>query len=225
MANSGFFRGFVSFVVKNRFYVVGSFFLIFQLLILYQYIFLARFDNMLWFCSHAPLLFAIGFFSNNKTLIKSLICVGLFIQFFWIVDYLGMLFFGVFIFGATGYMFNDMHSLAYAISVVEHFLSAPLALLLVYRYRNSKEIFLYSFVYLAVILLLSLAFGAPEYNYNFVHFIPVLGDITFPGYVYAWIFLAMVIIVVPSYYFQVFLYNLYKKRKEKKRKIGEKHIN
>lgn len=212
----------INWIQKNKNYLIGSFFVLLQIGLLYKYIFLLEFSNILWFCSHTPIIFAFAFFTKNIKIMQTLISVGLIPQIVWIIDYIGKVFFGVFIFGATDYMFLDVPLLSYLISVFEHFLSAPLVLLITYKYKPNKKILLFAFIYLLILLILSLTLTTEDYNYNLTRHILIGEEFTFPGYSYAWIFLAMIIVVIPTYYFQMFLYNLYKKKQKKQKRKNKK---
>jgi len=194
-------------IKKNKFYIAGSFFIILQILTFYKYFFLLDFSNMLWFCSHTPIIFGLAFLKKNITIIKTLISIGLIPQIIWIIDFLGKLIFGTFILGVTDYMFMEMPIFSYIIAIFEHFLSAILALFLTYKYKIKKKIFVYAFVYLLILLVLSLTLSTNA-NYNFTRYI-LEENITFPGYHFVWIFLAILILVIPTYHFQKFLYKKY----------------
>lgn len=198
----------IKWIIKYKFKIVGSFFFILQLMLLYKYIFIAEFSNMLWFCSHVPFLFGIAFFIRNINLIKSLISIGLTIQIIWIIDYLGKLFLGIYIIGETTYMFNGMDIFSYTTSIFEHFFSSILALVIVYKYKPKKEIFIYAFIYLIIILILTLIFSSESQNYNLVYNLKIFNEFTFPGYSFVWIFMTMILIVIPTYYLQIILYRL-----------------
>jgi hypothetical protein len=208
-------------IKENKFTVTGIFFLILQLMLIYKYTHILAFSNMLWFCSHTPILFAIGFFMKNMNIIKSLICVGLIPQIIWIIDFVGKILFGTFIFGVTDYMFLNMTIFTFSVSVIEHFLSAPLALLLTYKYKTEKKVLVYALIYLIIILFLSITLNAEDYNYNLVRNIRIFDEFTFKGYTIAWPLLAMILVVIPTYYMQKYVYKKtkhYKKKKEKKRR-------
>ena len=205
-------------IKKNQFYIAGTFFIILQLFLIYKYTHITRFSNMLWFCSHTPLIFGIAFFTKNTTIIKTLISVGLIPQVLWVIDYLVKIFFGFFILGATDYMFMDISGLSYTISIVEHFFAAPLALFLTYKYKTKKKVLLYALIYLVLLLTLTLTLSGEEFNYNLTRFIPIGEGITFTGYTYFWIILTMLIVVIPTYYFQIFLQRQHEKKQRKKRR-------
>lgn len=205
-------------IKKNKYYVAGTFFLILQIGLLYKYLFLLDLSNLLWFCSHTPLIFAFAFFTKNTNIIKTLISIGLIPQLIWIIDYLGKIIFGIFIFGATDYMFISAPFISYIISIFEHFLSTILALIITYKIKPKKKTLLYAFIYLLAILILSLTLTTENYNYNLTRHILIGGEFTFPGYQYAWIFLAMILIVIPTYYLQLFIYKRSQKKKPKIRK-------
>lgn len=210
-------KNFVSWLKKNKFYIASAFFIIIQLMILYKYTQIIRFSNILWFCGHTPIIFSLAFLTKNITMIKAFISIGLIPQLIWIVDYFGKLFFGVFIFGSTDYMFLEMSTFSYIVSLIEHFFPATLALLLTYKFKPNKKVFVYAFIYLLIILILTLSLTGPEFNYNLTRHV-VLGqqEVTFPGYQYAWIFITMILFVIPTYYLQVFLYKKHSKKKKEK---------
>lgn len=197
-----------NFIKRNKFYIAGVFFLILQILLIYKYTHLAELGNMFWFCSHAPIIFAIGFFTNNKNIIKAMVSVGLIIQLIWIVDYFVFLINGVFIIGAADYMVYQPSVLSYLISVFEHF-SSIIALALIFKFKPEKKIFLYTFIYLLLTLILILSFSHPSENYNLTQNIIIFNEFTFPGYTFAYVFLAMLILVVPTYYLQILFYKIY----------------
>ncbi|MFW6310925.1 MAG: hypothetical protein ACOC1K_01690 [Nanoarchaeota archaeon] len=194
---------------KNKFFVASIFFVILQLLILYKYTYLSGFSNMLWFCSHASMILAIGFFFKNFNLIKAIISVGLIIQFFWFLDFLSNLVFGFFIFGATDYMFLDTSLFSYIISLFEH-LTCLIALLLTYKIKTERKVLIYAFIYLIILLIVTILFSGEGSNYNFVRNLLIFNELTFSGYQFFWIFSAMTFIVLPVYFFQIWLYNLHK---------------
>ena len=204
----------ITWLKKNKFLITSIFFFILQIALLYKYIFLSRFENILWFCSHSSLFFGIGFLIKNTKLIKAFISVGLIIQILWVIDYLGKIIFGVFVFGAADYMFMDIPRFSYAVSAIEHFFTGTLALILTYKYKPQKKSLLYAFIYLLLLLTATLSFGSPEYNYNLTEHMIIFNEFTFPYYQVSWIFLAMIIIVIPTHYFQVLLYKIHIKKKK-----------
>lgn len=189
---------------KNKYFIAGIFFLILQLMFLYKYIFLSNISNMLWFCSHAASILAIGFFFKKFDLIKGIISVGLIIQFFWFLDYFGKLFFDFYIFGVTDYMFLNTY-FSYISSLFEH-LTCSIALILTYKIKTKRKTLLYAFSYLLILLVVSLTFGDLNSNYNFVRNLIIFNEFTFTGYEIVWIIIAMTFIVLPVYFLQKWLY-------------------
>ncbi|MFP4403690.1 MAG: hypothetical protein ACLFPJ_05035 [Candidatus Woesearchaeota archaeon] len=178
---------------------------------LYEYIFISNPYNIFWFCGHVSFLFAIGFYIKNINFIKTLISIGFIFQIIWIFDFLSKLLFGSFIIGVTDYMFTDLALLAYLTSLLGHFFSTVLALILTYKYKPKKNILIYSFIYLIIILILTISFTSKSDNYNLTSHMVIFGEFTFPGYSFIWPILGMLFIVIPTYYFQIFLYKYFKK--------------
>lgn len=199
------------FYYKNRFYIAGVFFLILQILIISKYLFLLDFENMLWFCSHVPLILAIGFFTKNFDLIKGIISVGLIIQFIWILDFLGQLFFYGPLIGFTNYMFVQNSFISYITSIFEH-LSGLIALFLTYKILPSKKTLLYSFIYLFLIWIITIIFSNSTENYNLIQNIIIFNNFTFPGYIYLYVLIGFFLIVIPTYFFQLLLYRVFKEK-------------
>lgn len=211
----GVFRGFVVWFHCNKFLVVGVFFILLQLSLFFKYLFLSRPENLVWFCSHSSLLFGFAFLYRKIHVIKALISVGLVIQLLWVVDYLGKLFFGVFVFGASDYMFMDIPRFSYVVSAVEHFFTGTLALGLTFKFKTERKVLYWAFGYLLLLLVVSVVVNTGQDNFNLTEHMIIFGEFTFPGYYFAWPFLAMLVIVLPTYYFQGFLYYLYKKYSRK----------
>ncbi len=210
-------QNFLDLIKRRRFEIVGVLFLILQIVVLYKFTFLSHPSNLLWFCSHAPLLFGIFFIKKNFDAIKAVICVGLIPQLIWLVDFLGKTLFGEFIFGVSDYMFLDILRFSYITGIFEHFFSSLLALILVYKYKPRKKVLIYATIYLALILIFTVSFSEPEQNFNLTKHMMLFDEFTFPGYTYAWMILAFIIVVIPTYYLQVFLYKL-SQRKSIRRK-------
>lgn len=206
---------------KAKFGIAGTFFLIFQMVLIYEYIFLSDLVYMLWFCSHVSLFFAIGFFIRNIDLIKTFICIGLIPQFIWIIDYLVRLIFGFFLIGATDYMFEGFSAFSYATSFIAHFFSTGIALGLTYMYRPNKKILLYALMYLIIIFSLTLSLAPEEHNINLTQHMVISDGFTFPGYQAVLLAVAMLCIVLPSYYLQLYLYDIYGRSTHGKHRYGK----
>ena len=86
--------------------ILGIYFILLQILVLFR-----NYSNnenyyIFFFCNHIPLIFAIGFFTKNTQLIKSLISFGLLVQIIWIIDLLGKVLFHIELLGVTNYVFE-----------------------------------------------------------------------------------------------------------------------
>lgn len=200
-------------ILRNKHYCIAIFFLIIQIIISYYNFKIQRPDVLIWFCNHTPLFFSIGFFFKNNDITKSIINVGLIPQLIWIIDFLGKIIFNTYIFDVTRYIFEDFTGLALVGSILSHIFATILALYFTYKHKPISKIILVSFVYIVVLFFTTLFFTPVHENVNLIYYVNI-GNISFPGYTILWPVLVLIIIVIPTYYFQVFLYDWSKNKKD-----------
>lgn len=181
-------------------------FVILELLILFH---LNRFDmqyNLLWFCNHAPLLFAIGFLFNNNDLIKGLINVGFFGQILWLIDFSSALLLDTFIFNITNYIFTEEINIFTLIPILAHLTSTFVAIALTFNKPVEYKSINYSGGYVILLFITSKLFTKETLNINCVYEVCIYNSLTPPIYELWWFLFAIVIVILPTFYIQKLIY-------------------
>ena len=201
------------FLKKYKYSISGTYFILLQILIVHYIFFASNLENdiIFWMCNLFPILFAIGFFTKNITLIRSLINLILIVQILWVLDFFQILFFNYsFLGGITSYLFQNKNMVLPTIFIHS---SSILALFLIYKEKVKK----YDDLILSVILCLtlytiSLNFTNPANNINCSFKVckncnfwicEILS--TLPFYKFYSPFLHIILFAFPVHFFQKFL--------------------
>ena len=206
-----------SWIHKNKYNLLGFWFLFLQALVLFENYFIYEYNIFFWFCDHAPLILAIGFFSKNKDIIKSTVNFGFLIQFIWIADFLSKAIFDKSALGITNYMFTSQLGFLILIPLIIHALSVNVAFVHTYKIKPTTKVLVYSAIYIMAIYALSLAFTPMGENVNCIHKICGLKELTFNNYTYFWPILVFIIIILPTQGLQWIIYKWHKNRRKKQR--------
>jgi len=197
----------------HHYVTIALFFFLLQVLIGYTYFHVEQPLYFLWFCNHTPLLLGLAFLFHKIELVKALLNTGFFLQLLWSFDFFSAFFFGISLFHVTEYMFMDITSFSFIGSLLTHILSPSIALGFSVSQPQRRKILFYSAGYLFILYLLTVGLAPSGTNYNLINYLPLpLGEFTFPGYTLLWPLIAFVVIVLPSHYFQKWLYHLFLKR-------------
>ncbi|MCH8519198.1 MAG: hypothetical protein LAT82_00395 [Nanoarchaeota archaeon] len=207
----------LNFLLSNYKYLVGGF--LFLFLQLFIYIANMNSESMVfyyWYCNHIPILFSLAFFFKQYQVVKGLIGVGLIPQVLWILD---LMLYGLFsyqLFGFTQYFF-ELESSTQMISVlIIHVFSSLLAFLLTISVKPNYKSLITSLVYVLFLQLITLIFTDPSLNINCVQEICGLENFTPLLYKYYFFILTFIVMVLPSYFIQIGVFNIYKKYKKNK---------
>ena len=166
-----------------------------------------------WYCNHISLFFAVAFFMKNNDMIKGLINVGFILQFLWAIDFIIALFFDVYIFNVTRYVFEDLSGIATLVPIFIHLLTTNVALYLTYDKKPTRKALIYSLIYMIFLYGITLLFALPSRNINCVYEICGLTSLTFPGYTLLWLAIVFLVIVLPTQGIQYLLYKYKSKKK------------
>lgn len=208
-------------IKKNKYQIIALWFLLLQILVLFENLIVYRYNIFFWFCDHAPLILAIAFFTKNKDLIKSIVNFGFIVQFIWVIDFLSKLILDKSALGVTNYMFTGELGFLVLIPLLIHSLSVNVAFIHTYKIKPTTKVLVYSAIYIISIFALSLAFTPTERNVNCIHEICGLKQYTFQGYTSLWPILVFIIIILPTQGIQWLVYKWDKKRKKKKEHISK----
>lgn len=193
-----------------RYLAVALFFFLLQGLIGYTYLRAGQPSYFLWFCNHTPLLIGLAILFRKVVFVKALLNVGFFLQLFWAIDFFGMLLFQTSFFHVTDYMFVGITTFSFISSLLAHVLSPLIGLGVSVSQPQKQKTLVYSAVYLVLLYLVTLVFATSGSNYNLLFYVTLpLGDVSFPGYTLLWPFLAFVLVVLPTHFFQKGMHTLY----------------
>lgn len=201
---------------KNRYYLIGFFFLFLQIFVIWGNYTAERYDVFFWFCNHTPIIFAFAFFIRSNDLIKGLINVGFVAQFLWTLDFLSKLFFNVYIFKVTRYVFEDLNGIGVLIPIMIHVVSTNLALYFTYKKRPNMKMLFYSLIYIIFLYGATLTYTLQERNVNCVYLICGATNLTFSSYTYFWPVILFFVIALPTQGIQYLIYKFHKNGKIKK---------
>jgi len=200
---------------NNLYYIIGTFFLLSQLLVFLGNYNSQNYDVFFWFCNHTPLFFAIAFFLKKKHLIKGLINVGFLGQFAWTLDFLGKIFFDVYILSMTNYVFENPTGLWILLPIIIHIFATNVALFFTYKKRPTIHTLFYSLLYIMFLYTSTLAFTLEETNVNWVHQAELDVNLDHDYYTIFWPLITFFLVVMPTQGIQYLLY-IHRKRKKKK---------
>ncbi len=190
--------------------LVGVFFLILQLIISYATISSGNLYNFLWFCNHAPLLFGIAFLIKKHQLVKALISFGFLGQLIWVLDFLAKLVFDTYLIGVTQYVFQ-LQGFGLTATISAHVLSTFLALYMTYKDPVKSNSLQVSLAYLVIIFGLSYLIVPSHLNVNCINYLCGFEELEIPFYTFLLPISAYIFMILPTYYFQKFLYKISKK--------------
>lgn len=197
------------YLIFDKYFYLALFFLFLQFIVIAGSYNTDNFDIFYWFCNHTPLFFSIAFFIRNISLVKSLINVGFLIQFVWLIDFLIALLFSYYTLGITRYVFEDLSGLTIFIPILIHIFSTNVSLIFTFKEKTKDIVLIYSFIYLVLLYIFTLFFTSVENNINCIYEICSLEFLTPPFYTFFWIPIMFILIILPSYYLQKYLFYLY----------------
>ncbi|MDZ4231460.1 MAG: hypothetical protein U1C52_01575, partial [Patescibacteria group bacterium] len=182
----------------------GVFFLLLQILVIVRNLSTDYF-SFFWYCDFAPALFALLFFWRNEQAVKGLISIGFFMQLAYTLIIIVKLIFDVTLFG---FVINFPLEAVYVVPTLIIHSGTMLALVTTYKTKPTKESLAYSLGFLVFIYALVLLFTdpatTPAGNYNFIYFPQLFND--FSLYTEIWVGIAFVLVAIPTYLFQLFVW-------------------
>ena len=191
---------------NQRYFILGVFFLILQLFVIIENYNASKYDTFFWFCNHALLLFAIGFFTKNNDLIKGLINVGLLAQLVWSIDFLSRILFEIHVFNITNYIFESPSSLWTLLTITIHLFATTLSLYITRNIKPTNKTLLYSILYTIILYISTIIFTLPQNNINWSYEIGGVIGYSSPLYTLFWPFIVIIIIILPTQTIQCYIY-------------------
>lgn len=157
-------------------------------------------DLILWFCYISLIVLGIASLLKRGYLVGVQICILAIPSFVWNIDYLYRLIFSKELFGFTNYMFEGAINLGRILSL-QHFLTVPLAILVLYLIKSKRmDFWKLGLLEIIIFFFLTLILTNPIYNVNWV-FREEFGIGLGSGlpYFFIWYFLFFLIIGVTNY--------------------------
>ncbi len=170
--------------------------------------------NSLWFCDFSLILFSVAFFMENVQFIKGLINIGLIAQFIYILDVIMYIIFGITWSNIPAEMLSSgLPNIIFSLAI--HLFSANLALYITYSRKTKPFSLLYSAMVLLLLYFLTVFMTPPSNNVNFIFSSEFLFGLDIPFYIYLWPLLAFMVLSLPTYRFQSWLYRHARKNIDK----------
>lgn len=169
--------------------VLGWLFLALGILSVFWHTAFGRWQYAVWFCNHAMLIAGIAVLLRSRFWLTAMLNWALIPVSAWAIDFIARLFFGVFVFRITEYMFVDQwwkHLLS-----LQHLFTVPLMLYALHLLgKPSPRAWLGTGAYGLALWITSYFLITPDYNINCAHeaCVPWLA---LPGYAFVWPLIAL----------------------------------
>lgn len=198
---------------KKWYLFCGLFFLCLGIFILWRNAYFSVSDySIFWLCDFAPFIFAAGFFLRQDDIVKGMLNIGFFPQILFLFGAFMMFFFNMDVFG-VGLNLAHLNLWFIASSIVLH-LSLIGAYFLNYEAKPTYKSLIYSFAFLVIMYFIAISHTPMAENVNYVF---VFDHIGFVDFTYMYIPLAFFIVILPTYFFQVFMQKLWVHNNQKKK--------
>lgn len=182
--------------VKIRF--LGWFFLFLGLISVFWHVVVQDWRYAVWFCNHAMIITGIALLNKNRFWLTAMLNWALIPVSLWVIDFVGKIIFGKFLFGITEYMFVEpwwKHFLGF-----QHLITVPLMLYALFLLRKpDKNAWIGTTFHGAVLWLISYFLITPDYNVNCVHETCV-SFLRSQYYVVLWPFVAVLMFLLTNWF-------------------------
>lgn len=191
---------------NKKYYLLGFFYLTIQILIIYLNQGVKSNDIFFWFCNHAPIIFAIAFFTQQFDIIKALINVGLISQLTWTLDLLSKLLFNTYIFEVTSYIFEPQNTINMIYPIIIHVFSTLVALYFTYNIKPTTKTLYLSLLYTILLFIFTILYTSANNDINCVYNACNILAVNPKLYLPIWPIMIFTIMVIPTHAFQKWLY-------------------
>ena len=177
--------------------VIGWLLILFSLFGVYANFVSGTLPYLFWVCNHTSFIMGIAFLYRSSYWIMVELSLGLFGQFFWSIDYLFGLFFGMHPFQITQYMFSGSYPTELYMLSMGHFFTGVLAFYGLYKLNEFPKVFGGLMARVVALIPFSFYFGA-VYNLNctFKSCIPYIEGIS--NYTYWWPIVGLVFVLLAN---------------------------
>jgi len=143
----------------TRLDILGYVLILFGLVGLVANIINNTFYNFIWFCNHMSILLGIAFLARSRVLMMAELSIALIPQLIWSIDFLGKLFFDIYIFNTANYMFALEYQPVFYYLSLNHLLLIPVAIYGVWKLGKPVWAWKWSVVHGLILVPFSLIFG------------------------------------------------------------------
>ena len=164
--------------------------------------------SIYWFCDFAGILLAFGFLFKNKSLLKSLVYIGFLPQVFYLIYTFFFFVFNMDLFGLH-ILESGLAPMFLIISITMHIIFI-LSFFFTLDSKPQKKVFIYSIILLSIMFITSYLLTPIEQNINYVFIFETLFSLD--GLTLLWVPLYFLIIIIPTYYLQILIYNIRHKK-------------
>ncbi len=183
---------------KIRF--LGWFFLVLGIISVFWHVVVQDWRYAVWFCNHAMIIVGIAVLNRNRFWLTAMLNWALVPVSLWVIDFVGKLVFGVYIFKITEYMFVEpwwRHFLGF-----QHLFTIPLMLYALYLLgKPMKNAWVGTAFHGAVLWIISYFLITPDYNINCAHTscVPMIIPQT-PLYAVLWPIIAIAMFFITNWF-------------------------
>lgn len=178
--------------------IIGVVLLLMGITVLVEHSVFGRWQYSVWFCNHAMIISGLAVLFRNRFWLTAMLNWSLIPLSLWVIDFIGKVFFGVYIFRITEYMF-DGTLLAHIISL-QHLFTVPLMLYAMYLLgKPARWAWLGTTLHAAILWIISYYIITPDYNINCVHQ-ACISMRWLPGYVHVWPFIGILMFFVTNWF-------------------------
>ncbi len=192
---------------KSDFYFLAGI-----LFVLLQIVAIARnlyfdFVYFFWFCDFVPIILAVAFFFRKDSVVKGVINIGLFPQLIYTFGFIVKIFFGVSFLSDVELVWG--YSMFVIFSSIFIHLATVIAFGFTYKVEPKGRDMGYSLMGLVLIYIMVAVFTLPMDSINYVFLLSNFFRVD--ALSIFWIPITFLIVVVPTYWFQVFVYRYFER--------------
>ncbi len=189
----------------KKYLYVGIYFIILELVFITSLFWTKDYTGIMWSCNLVPIIFAFSFLTKNFRLIKGTLNYIFIPHLVFVIVSL--------IYFSTGLNLINIQ-LGYTSfsvgfrAILFHLFSANVALFYSYKIKSDKKSIIYSAIIFLIIYILTILLTPPALNINFLSSSKVIIGVDVPFLKLIWPFFVFTIFVVPTYFFQKYLFKI-----------------
>jgi hypothetical protein len=178
--------------------ILGWIFIIMGVASVGWHVIFLKWEYAIWFCNHSMLITGTAVLMRNRFWLTAMLNWSVIPITVWMIDFIGKLFFNVYIFRVTEYMFEGP-SWGHIISM-QHLFAVPLMIYALYLLgKPDKWAWLGTLLQSAILFSISYFFITPDYNINCAHTACISWLQNLPHYPIVWFLLTLGMFIVTNW--------------------------